>query len=108
MTAGKNKIPPATVLGIGAVTPLGRDLGEIAKLLESAAPEFSPLRRVPDELLNDPALTRSLRRADRFVRMATFAASDAWTRSNPAGFPMDRVGLIVTSGLGPSGRGFKF
>ncbi len=140
--------PPAAVLGIGAVTPIGRDLPTIATRLSEPI-EPAPLLRVSDGLLADPTVSRGLRRADRFVRMAAIAALDAWTQaSSPspgipgegrgeglrkdrtaietekepppypspgvpgegtrAGVAMERVGLIVTSGLGPHGRGFKF
>ena len=105
-----NPLPPATILGIGAITPLGRDLIEISKQLEPAPAPHSPLLRVNDELLAEPKLARSLRRADRFVRMAAIAAIDAWTRAESAcdGIAKERIGLIVTSGLGPHCRGFKF
>jgi len=102
-------LPPAAVLGIGAVTPLGRDLPTISRKLSEPI-EPAPLLRVSDDLLADPSVSRGLRRADRFVRMAAIAALDAWIQAqNPcAGVAMERVGLIVTSGLGPHGRGFKF
>jgi hypothetical protein len=102
-------LPPAAVLGIGAVTPLGRDLPTITKRLTEPT-EPTSLFRVSDDLLADPTVSRGLRRADRFVRMAAIAALDAWTQAKNAcaGVAMERVGLIVTSGLGPHGRGFKF
>lgn len=104
-----NPLPPAAVLGIGAVTPFGRDLPTITKRLSEPI-EPTSLFRVSDDLLVDPTVSRGLRRADHFVRMAAIAALDAWTQAQNAcaGVPMERVGLIVTSGLGPHGRGFKF
>ncbi|CAN5513539.1 hypothetical protein BH10PLA1_BH10PLA1_09220 [soil metagenome] len=140
-------LPPVSILGVGAVTPIGRDLATIADrlglapspgttgegrgegssaIVESASssqqtphPTFSRstgrgteenTRRVPDEFLADPATNKRLRRADRFTRMAVIAASDAWASAQPslAGVPMERIGLIVASGFGPHGRGFKF
>jgi 3-oxoacyl-[acyl-carrier-protein] synthase II len=67
-------------------------------------------RAVPDDLLADAALGKRLRRADRFTRMAVLAASDAWAGAGPSleGVPPERIGLIVASGFGPHGRGFKF
>jgi len=102
-------LPPVAVLGMGAVTPIGRELPTIAKRLSEPI-EPAPLLRVSDDLLADPTVSRGLRRADRFVRMAAIAALDAWTQAQIAcaGVAIDRVGLIVTSGLGPHGRGFKF
>ncbi len=99
-------VAPAGILGIGAITPLGRDLTTIGQRL-SAPPQFAEIFAVDDQLLADPATSKSLRRADRFVKMAALAAIDAWKNVLPPE-AMDRVGLIVTSGLGPHGRGFKF
>ena len=113
MTAGNphptRSLPPVAVLGIGAVTPMGRDLSTISRRLSEPI-EPAPVLRVSDDLLADPTVSRGLRRADRFVRMAAIAALDAWTQAQNACAPvaMERVGLIVTSGLGPHGRGFKF
>ena len=96
------------VLGVGAVTPLGRDLVEIARRVDEA-PASGP-RRVVDEMLSDPSMSRNLRRADRFTRMAVMAASDAWQRARKGleGVAPERVGIILSSGLGPHCRGFKF
>jgi Beta-ketoacyl synthase, N-terminal domain len=99
-------LEPASILGIGAITPLGRDLKTIAQRL-SAPPQPAEIFAVDDQLLADPTTSKGLRRADRFVKMAALAALDAWKNVAPPE-AMDRVGLIVTSGLGPHGRGFKF
>ena len=102
-------IPAATILGVGAVTPIGRDLNEISR---NSEPIPAPARGlcVSNELLIEPTITRSMRRADRFIRMAAIAALDAWTRAENtcAEIPKEQIGLIVTSGLGPHCRGFKF
>jgi hypothetical protein len=100
-------LPPATILSIAAVTPIGRDLETIRSALAGPAPDFSLTRPVSEELLNDPATSKQLRRADRFVRMASIAAMDAATRAGDD-VSSERIGLIVTSGFGPHGRGFKF
>jgi len=96
-------IRPATILRVGAVTPLGRDLSAIADQLEKPPPAAAPLLRVSDDHLSVPALEKQLRRADRFVRMAAVAALDGCPTA-----PAERTGLIVTSGFGPHNRGFKF
>ncbi len=153
-------LPEMSILGVGAVTPAGRDLTAIADALAKPARDFqnalmaehatpSPgtpgeggdegsvasaiesanlqnphpsLSRdtgrgtsaesldVPDDLLADAATAKRLRRADRFTRMAVIAATDAWNSAHPsiAGVPMERIALIVSSGFGPHGRGFKF
>jgi hypothetical protein len=100
-------LPAATILSIGAVTPLGRDLEAIKMKLGRPAADLALVRRVSDELLSDPATSKQLRRADRFVRMASIAALDAASRAGDR-VSADRIGLIVTSGFGPHGRGFKF
>jgi len=99
-------LPPATVLGIGAVTPLGRDLPTIARKL-TALPTPSASYPVDESLLSDPFTNHRMRRADRFSRMAAIAAHDAWSQT-PQDVPMERVGLIVASGLGPYNRTFRF
>jgi hypothetical protein len=96
-------------VGIGAVTPLGRDLELIAQKL-AQPPASEKLRRVDDALLADPLIGRRMRRADRFAKMAAVAALDAWGRAQPAytDIAMNRVGLIISTGFGPHGRGFRF
>jgi len=102
-------LPAASILGVGAITPIGRDLARIADRLSLPASK-QPSLHVDDELLKDPVLSKQLRRADRFTRMAVLAASDAWNQASAslADVPRERVGLIVSSGFGPHGRGFKF
>jgi hypothetical protein len=110
MADWKTVLQPASVLGIGAMTPLGRDLAEIARKLEEPPDAAAQAFRVSDEMLTDASLSRNLRRADRFTRMAVMAAVDAWKAAGPAcaDVPVERVGMILSSGLGPHCRGFKF
>jgi 3-oxoacyl-(acyl-carrier-protein) synthase len=99
---------PHAILGVGAVTPIGRDLAEIARnLLEPAASK--DVRRVNDDLLSDPSISKRMRRADRFSRMGVVAALDAWRQAQPfcRNVAPERIGLIVTSGFGPHCRGFR-
>jgi 3-oxoacyl-[acyl-carrier-protein] synthase II len=99
-------LPPATILGIGVVTPLGRDLSTIARKL-AEPPTSSASHPVDESLLSDVAINRRMRRADRFSRMAAIAACDAW-KQTPQDVPLERVGLIIASGLGPYNRTFRF
>ncbi len=126
----KGMLPAVSVLGFGAVTAVGRDVQSLAILLAKppTKPPGSP-RRVTDELLGFAGASRLLRRAGRFPRMAVLAAMDAWEAAGgrPRGLKpaargsgegqadgsgedvaMDRVGLIVATGLGPHDRTFKF
>ena len=102
-------LPPASILGVGAVTSLGRDLDAIARELAQPARAFTDNLPVSDAILADPLLGK-MRRADRFIKMATLATIDAWESAKPAcaGGSMDRVGLILSSGFGPHCRGFRF
>jgi hypothetical protein len=100
-----NPPEPASILAIGAVTPLGRDLDAITAQLEKPVPAATKIPQVGDDLLLDPAIGARMRRADRFARMAAIAALDAWVGDD---IPKQRIGLIVTSGFGPHCRGFKF
>ena len=99
------RLPPMSILSIGAVTPLGRDLPTIANRLEQPATTTPAVLRVSDDLLSDPDIGARMRRADRFARMAAVAALDAWISDN---VPRERIGLIVSSGFGPHCRGFRF
>ena len=113
-----NAIPAVSILGVGAVTPLGRDLESIRDSILSmeSAPSGRPLngdvqiRRVDDNLLVDPATATQLRRADRFTRMAFLAAADAWNAAGKfrEGIGAERIGLILSSGFGPHCAGLNF
>ena len=103
-------LPAASVLGVGAMTPLGCDLETIAqKLAEPPIGAGEPLR-VADETLSDPRIGRRMRRADRFLKMAVLASLNAWTAAENACGKLDgnRVGVIVATGLGPHARMFRF
>lgn len=105
-------LPAVALLGLGAITPLGRDLTLVSQTLREAptAPSDTSPLAVDDAILRDPAISKSLRRADRYIRMASLAAMDAWTQAKPlmGEVSMDQVGMILASGLGPHPRGFKF
>lgn len=105
-----NSLPRASILGVGAVTPLGCDMQAISRNLAQPAAGAAPAIRVGDDLQSASAISRRMRRADRFSRMAVNAAQDAWAaaRSECIGIPMERVGLIVATGFGPHCRGFRF
>jgi hypothetical protein len=106
----ENLLAPASILGVGAVTPLGRNLTAIEKCLAESVPDPPAILRVSDDFLSDPDISRRMRRADRFARMAAIAALDSWAgaESTGANNPKERVGLIVSSGFGPHCRGFRF
>jgi hypothetical protein len=107
--APTNSPQPVSVIGMGAVTPLGRNLDGIARLLEQSPSTPAGFRRVIDDL-SDPLINREMRRADRFAKMAAMAAIDAWNSMSPQArqVPGERVAIMLTSGFGPHGRGFRF
>ena len=52
-------IPAATIHGVGAVTPIGRDLNEISHKLATDPGSTPGLFRVSDEPLVEPTIARS-------------------------------------------------
>lgn len=81
--------PPVTIS-----LPDGRDL---------------PVYPLPQSALDDKSLGRKVRRADRFSKMAIFAASDALTDAQlAANLDRRRIGLIVASALGSHATTFQF
>jgi hypothetical protein len=110
MGENREKLPPASILGVGAVTPCGRSLPDIQLALSRPPGPSGGVLRVGDSSLVCPTLGTRTRRADRFVRMALAAALDAWTaaRSAAGDVPPESVGLILASGLGSHVRAFRF
>lgn len=102
-------LPPAAILGIGVITSLGRGL-DAQKVGMSAPPPIGDRPcRVDDAMLRDESLSRFLRRADRFSKMAVLAAADAHAMARSDDTPTDpAVALIVASGFGPHARTFRF
>jgi len=98
------------ILGIGAVTPIGRKLADIAERLKESGSNPPRGIRAGEELLAEAAISKRMRRADRFSRMAAVAAIDAWKQAAHSceQIARERIGLIVTSGFGPHCRGFRF
>jgi hypothetical protein len=115
------KLAPLSILGFGAVTPLGRVSAKVgdrgwtiepstrSAILDPLSSILSSPARVDDKLLTlDPALGAKMRRADRFTKMAVAAATDAFNPAAVAGIAPERIGLFFASGFGPHCRGFKF
>jgi 3-oxoacyl-[acyl-carrier-protein] synthase II len=107
------------VLGSGSVSTVGRG----AEALRSAvargwtAPsmvevpflaEPFPVYTVDAEVLKDRAVLGSMRRADRFSKMAALAAYDAVAESGLSLDRPERVGILFASAFGPHNTTFKF
>ncbi|MEN7973799.1 MAG: beta-ketoacyl synthase chain length factor [Verrucomicrobiota bacterium] len=102
------------ILGAGLVCAQGR--GRDAAAREWNPPSFVdvpfrsdpfPVYMVASEVLKDKAVLGSMRRADRFSKMATMAAHDAVADS---GMELDaeRTGIIFATAFGPHNTTFKF
>ena len=103
------------VLGIGLVCAQGR--GRNAVSGEPRPPSFVdvPFQREPfpvyaiaPETLKDKAVLGSMRRADRFSKMATMAAFDAMADSGIEIEHPERVGIIFATAFGPHNTTFRF
>lgn len=108
------------IAGIGIVFSRGRGSAALEQALHQgyvppslvevrglAAP--LPVYDVADELLADKTVLAKARRADRLVRMAVLAASDAVQESGLAGsLNRQRMGVIIATALGPHVTTFSF
>lgn len=98
------------LLGIGAVFARGRGVAALrTALLEGwRVPAAPPEHTVPAEALADrTVLGATLRRADRFSRMAVLAAADALADAGVAPDPAT-TGLVIGTAFGPHVTTFKF
>lgn len=104
----------AAIQGIGVVFARGRGAQAFENALKQGWREpqrcESGVRAhaVPDDLLRDKTILKNMRRADRFSRMATLAAVDAWNDAGAPNISPERVGIIAATGLGPHARTFQF
>lgn len=103
------------ILGTGLVCAQGR--GRDAVSGERAPPSFVevpfqsepfPVYAVDADILKDKAVLGSMRRADRFSKMATMAAYDAVSDSGLDVNGSDRTGIIFSTAFGPHNTTFRF
>lgn len=105
--------------GTGIVFSGGRGLSalEAALTADAAAPsnisvpfqeEPFPVYAIAPEVLKDRAVLGDMRRADRFSKMATLAASDAVAQSGAPLENSERVGIIFATAFGPHNTTFGF
>ncbi len=106
------------IQGTGIVSTLGRGIETLESALKHGPVEPTcaevpfqespfPVYAVAHETLNDPALLRRARRADRFSKMATLAAADAVRESGTELNP-ERTGLLLGTAFGPHPTVFRF
>ncbi|MGA7212649.1 MAG: beta-ketoacyl synthase N-terminal-like domain-containing protein, partial [Terrimicrobiaceae bacterium] len=96
----------ASIVGMGWVTPLGRDLASVWKAIcENASPDASrlenpvskrsvPVLRVPEELVHDTAVLPRLRRSSLISHFAVAAAVDAAASARMTPDMLARTALI--------------
>lgn len=103
------------ILGTGLVCAQGR--GRDAAFAEWNPPSFVevpfqsepfPVYAIAPETLKDKAVLGSMRRADRFSKMATMAAYDAVADSGIEIEHPERVGIIFATAFGPHNTTFRF
>ncbi len=103
------------VLGTGLVCARGRGIDAVAG--DWQPPSFIevpfqdepfPVYAVAPETLKDRAVLGSMRRADRFSKMAIMAAHDAVAASGIEFENPERVGIVFATGFGPHTTTFSF
>jgi 3-oxoacyl-[acyl-carrier-protein] synthase II len=101
------------ISGIGIVFTRGRGIGSLERALEEGWKEPSqggPIRayRVGGETLADASLTKKIRRADKFAKMAVFSAFDACLDSGISMKENGDLGIILATAFGPHSTTFSF
>ena len=110
MTAGTTARQPVAVTGLGALTPLGRDVPALEQGLLGGhsgvhlldAPEFAelPARLAATVDLTDRLDRVEARRLDRVQQVALVAAREAWADAGSPGVDGDRLAVVIGSGIG--------
>ncbi|HPA20011.1 MAG TPA: beta-ketoacyl-ACP synthase II [Verrucomicrobiae bacterium] len=105
------------VTGLGAITPVGKDVGTYWDALVNGRSGAGPITafdasafdcRIAAEVKGfEPALgfknPKDARRADRYTQLAVAAAKQAVADAglaDPAGLDLDRIGVMIGSGIG--------
>jgi 3-oxoacyl-[acyl-carrier-protein] synthase II len=101
------------IAGIGIVFTRGRGINAFENALKEGwrAPskgDLIPAYRVSQEALTDASLSKKIRRADRFSRMAVLSAIDAFTDSGVSVDKRDKLGIILATAFGPHTTTFSF
>ncbi len=101
------------ISGIGIVFTRGRGIDSFEKALKEGWIEPSrtgsiPAYRVGQETLTDASLTKKMRRADRFSRMAVLSAVDACRDSGINVNERAELGIVLATAFGPHATTFSF
>ena len=109
----KGEEPYMFISGIGIVFTRGRGIDSLEKALNQgwASPSLTgliPTYRVSQETLTDTSLSKKIRRADRFSRMAVLSAVDACRDSCITVNEMGKLGIVLSTAFGPHSTTFSF
>jgi len=101
------------ISGIGIIFTRGRGVNSFEKALKEGWQEPSwtgliPAYRVSTDTLTDSSLTKKIRRADKFTKMALFSAFDAYMDSGIIAENKERLGIILSTAFGPHSTTFSF
>jgi len=101
------------ISGIGIIFTRGRGIDSFENALKEGWREPSwtgliPAYRVSPETLTDASLTKKIRRADKFTRMALFSAFDAYMDSGIIAENNEKLGIILSTAFGPHSTTFSF
>ena len=108
------------IAGIGAVFSRGRGINQFEEALKQGwVPPLQnessflsgkkiPVYRVDKEIITDKINLKKMRRADRFSKMATIAACDAFYDGGLSLEKTANLGIIVATAFGPHSTTFRF
>lgn len=101
------------ISGIGIIFSRGRGIDSLEKALNQGwfPPSMSgllPAYRVSQETMTDASLSKKMRRADRFSRMAVLSAVDACRDSGITVDEREKLGIILATSFGPHAITFSF
>lgn len=101
------------ISGIGIIFTRGRGIDSFENALMQGWTDPSwtdsfPAYRVAKEVLSDAALSKKIRRADKFSKMAVFSALDAFKDSGITLNSNETIGIILATAFGPHTTTFSF
>lgn len=101
------------ISGIGIIFTRGRGITCFENALKEGWRDPSwtgtfPAYRVSQETLTDVTISKKIRRADKFTRMAVFSAFDAYADSGITVKNNERLGIILSTAFGPHSTTFSF
>jgi len=97
------------IVGMGVVFNRGRGVQTLEKALEEGwVPPTDSTYSVAEDTLKDKSVLKEMRRADKFSKMACFAAYDAFVDSGLGNEVKSSLGIILATAFGPHVTTFRF